>query len=930
MKSSFDDSSSTSVIPAFLDAIQAAGLDYSGPIIADGVLHRIKVNGDRSLNSFYTLHLDGIAAGHIGCFKRGISQNWCAVSNGQLTESERAERDRIFLAAQAERDAERRRQNNEAATAAQAILDAAQDADDLHPYLVRKAVKVYPGVKMGVWPQRQADQCLLIPLRTADGLLATVQAILPEKLASGRDKDFLKGGAKSGAHFVIGDLHSSETVIIAEGYATAATLFEATGYPAVMAVDAGNLRPVAEILKKLHPKKRFIIAADNDRTTEGNPGVKAATAAAKAVKGIVAIPSFNSPLEDDVAGTDFNDLAALFGLERVKEQVESAIQFAKGTGQAKPGWDNASPWRNELMRRADSDQLLKNHYNAVMVVENAYPGLVGYNEFRQRIEARIESPWRKSPGQWTEADTGELAFHLAKEFTSFTLDSLAAAVMTVAYRHPFNPAQDRLRALAEQWDGTPRLDTWLIDYLGAASNSSNDVYLREISSAYLKGVVARVLFPGCKRDDVLVLRGDQGIGKSTAAQCIAESIHPDTFTDSLGNLDSKDSKAAIRGIIIAELGELSVLNKSDLESIKVYVATRTDHFREAYGRGERDYPRTVSFIGTTNHPTFLKDPTGNRRFWPVTIPAPIDIPRLTDDLPQLIGEAARRVLDGEKWFVNDRTALAQADAVRAAHFVDDVWTEAALKAAGDLLSPGCTLEGANPDYVTVASILSAMGVRIEQQTIPNQTRIGSILRVNGFKDKKTRIGARKDNKTVWAWYPPVVPPIEWFPLVVPLEGCRQIPAVPPVPPVTPYFNCFTKNEGSEKNNSGNRECSNSDSQLSAPAIYPFYENRDQPGEPGEPLGKQGIGQGEPKGEPLNRGNHSIGGTESPTPPLTPPQFTVMAAIKAAGLYGETRDRIAKAAPKLGGAMVKVVLAELIAAGRVAERDGRYVAQDVTV
>ena len=572
-------------------------------------------------------------------------------------------------------------------------------------------------------------------------------------------------------------------------------------------------------------------------------------------------------------------------------------------------------WQAALMRKADSDQLLKNHYNAVLVVENAYPGLVGYNEFRQRIEARIESPWRKIPGQWTEADTGELAFHVSKEFTSFTLDSLAAAVMTVAYRHPFNPAQERLRALAEQWDGIPRLGTWLIVYLGAAHNGSNEVYLREIGSAWLKGVAARVLFPGCKRDDVLILRSEQGYLKSTAALAIAEAIHPDSFTDSLGNLDSKDSKAAIRGIIIAELGELSVLNKTDLESIKVYVATRTDHFREAYGRGERDYPRTVSFIGTTNHPTFLKDPTGNRRFWPVTLPAPIGIERFTADLPQLLGEAARRVLDGEQWYVNDRTALIQAEAVRAAHFQDDVWTEAALNAAHLLLSPGCTLEGAYPDFVTVSAILSAMGVRIEQQTIPNQTRIGGILRVAGWKDKKTRIGKRADNKTVWAWFPPVVPPIALVPPVVPPDRSRQTAAVPLVPPGSPPFVVLTE-IGEPKNSSS--DSGSSENELSAPAVLPFYGNRRNRGNQGEPLDKQGIAGGNQSG-----GTTIQGEPGSAHQPLTPPQFTVMAAIKAAGLYGETLKGIAAACPRMGGGLVKSILAELIADGRVIEKDGRY-------
>ena len=340
MKPSVDGSSFASVNHApeiaFLDALNAAGLEFPGPIIADGVLHRFKVNGDRNPNSFYVLHLDGIAAGHFGCWKRGVKEVWCSVSNEGLTEAERAERDRRWKQQQADRDAERQRQHHEATLQAQAILDAARPATAGHPYLVRKGVKAYPGLLMGVWPQRQMDGCLLIPLRTADGRLASVQAIFPDKPTAGRDKDFLRGGTTKGAHFTLGDLHSADTVIIAEGYATAATLHEATGHPAVMALDAGNLRPVAEILKKLHPKTRFIIAADNDAKPDGtNPGVKAAEAAAKAVKGVVAIPLFNSPLEDDVPGTDFNDLAALYGLETVAAQIESAVRFAKGTGQLK-------------------------------------------------------------------------------------------------------------------------------------------------------------------------------------------------------------------------------------------------------------------------------------------------------------------------------------------------------------------------------------------------------------------------------------------------------------------------------------------------------------------------------------------------------------------------------------------------------------------
>ena len=140
---------------AFLDAMRAAGLDYAGPIIADGVLHRFKAHGDRNPNSFYALHLDGVAAGHFGCWKRGIKEVWCAIGNDTLTEAERAERDRRWKQQQAERDLERQRQHDEASRKVQTILDAAAPAPADHPYLAKKGVPAYPGVLMGAWPQRQ-------------------------------------------------------------------------------------------------------------------------------------------------------------------------------------------------------------------------------------------------------------------------------------------------------------------------------------------------------------------------------------------------------------------------------------------------------------------------------------------------------------------------------------------------------------------------------------------------------------------------------------------------------------------------------------------------------------------------------------------------------------------------------------------------------
>ncbi len=310
-------------VDSFRSAMAAVGLDYAGEIIADGTLHRIKVNGDKTTNSWYVLHGDGLPAGTFGDYKRGIKETWCAKSAENLTEEERAERDRHWKQQQEIREAERRRQHDAASTEAQKILDAAKPASGDHPYLQRKHVNAHPGVLVGAWPQRRANNCLLIPLRTAAGKLASVQAIFSEKRGD-RDKDFLKGGAKTGAFFVLGDPAHADVIYIAEGLATAASVLDAAdgeeAWSAIMACDAGNLRPVAEAVHALYPGKRIVVAADNDRATPGNPGLTKATAAAKAIKADLAVPEF----AEGEAGTDFNDLMALRGIEAVREALLKA------------------------------------------------------------------------------------------------------------------------------------------------------------------------------------------------------------------------------------------------------------------------------------------------------------------------------------------------------------------------------------------------------------------------------------------------------------------------------------------------------------------------------------------------------------------------------------------------------------------------------
>ena len=342
-----ENSKNSTPAATFQDAMLAAGIEYNGQIIGDGTLHRVKVNGDSDPNGWYVLHLDGIAAGSFGCWKRGIRETWCAKSDTELTPEERAERDRRWKQQQAERKAEDRRRADAAAAKAQEILSAAQPATDDHPYLQRKGVKAYPGVMVGSWPQRKIDNCLLLPLRRIDGSLSTVEAIFPSeiKIRGGeRDKDFLTGGAKTAAFFAVGNMAASDTILICEGYATGATLHKATGYAVAVAFDAGNLRSVAEAVKAAYPyPKQIVICGDSDRHTDGNPGRKAALAASKKAKVRVCLPAF----ADDDEGSDFNDLAALHGMDRVFFEVESAL-----TGPWRPGKEATSEQQEPATARA--------------------------------------------------------------------------------------------------------------------------------------------------------------------------------------------------------------------------------------------------------------------------------------------------------------------------------------------------------------------------------------------------------------------------------------------------------------------------------------------------------------------------------------------------------------------------------------------------
>lgn len=277
----------------FAAAIRAAGLG-SPEIIADGTLRRFRCEGDKpgTRAGWYVLHLDGLPAGIFGSWKESLTQTWCAVSRDRLTLAQQADIRALVETAKAQRAAETRDRHAAAAQRAAVMVEYSTPANSDHPYLTRKAIAPH-----GI---RQQGIALLIPI-VVDGQIASTQTIYPDG-----GKRFLTGGRIAGGFYLVNDATTRPEVLIAEGFATGATLHEEIGAAVYCAFTAGNLLDVARYARAQHPRADIILCADDDRWTEGNPGLTKAKAAAIAIGGKLLVPDFTG-LDLATRPTDWND-----------------------------------------------------------------------------------------------------------------------------------------------------------------------------------------------------------------------------------------------------------------------------------------------------------------------------------------------------------------------------------------------------------------------------------------------------------------------------------------------------------------------------------------------------------------------------------------------------------------------------------------------
>lgn len=330
-------------------------------------------------------------------------------------------------------------------------------------------------------------------------------------------------------------------------------------------------------------------------------------------------------------------------------------------------------WKDNIQYSADGMKALSTLSNIILILRNdkELKFKIFKDIFSSRILVRDGVPWDRkfeTPDRiWTDTDDAGLRWYLESNYGITSINKIIDGVNLIAEENAENKVATRLQSA--QWDGEKRLETLFIDYLGCEDN----IYTREVSEKSLVAAVRRAIFGGIKWDNMPILIGPQGVGKSTFLKILGM----EWYNDSLVNVEGKDACELIQGSWILEMGELSSLRKSELNLVKNFLSRTDDIFRASYGRRAQKYPRRCAFFGTANDTNFLRDETGNRRFWPIDCfihkPKKSIFIDLIEDLEQIWAEACELAKNEFYSLVLSKEAEKIAKEEQEAHSEDNVF-----------------------------------------------------------------------------------------------------------------------------------------------------------------------------------------------------------------------------------------------------------------
>jgi len=361
-------------------------------------------------------------------------------------------------------------------------------------------------------------------------------------------------------------------------------------------------------------------------------------------------PNYDDPAEEK------KSYHAMAGFA-VKDETVGALLLREKQEEAAVEFTSTTDWAKALTRDRNGGIQNTLHNLTLIIANDENLKAICFNQLADGMEIKGEVPWKHPARFWRDADDAQLICYVDANYGSFSARNFDIAVTKVVDDRSYHPIKDFFASLPP-WDGVPRVDTLLVDYLGAEDNA----YTRAVTRKALCAAVTRIWTPGVKYDYILVLNGPQGIGKST----LICKLGGEWYSDSLNLSDMNDKTAAekLQGYWILEIGEMAGMRKADIEKVKAFVSRQDDKYRASFGRRVTPHPRQCIFFGTTNSENgYLRDITGNRRFWTVKTPGTGRLKpwQLTaEEVRQIWAEVLTLVDHGEKLYLDvDLEAQAQ-------------------------------------------------------------------------------------------------------------------------------------------------------------------------------------------------------------------------------------------------------------------------------
>lgn len=445
-----------------------------------------------------------------------------------------------------------------------------------------------------------------------------------------------------------------------------------------------------------------------------------------AADGTPAAPAVDAEKKfDPPVGTDAGDDAK-------KEPAEALPWWLK------PYWDaEKSRWnvsRKTVIAALRHDEQLAN--------------CIGFNQLSNNMELRQDWPFPQARAGRIKSTTdlllGDWLSHRYK-LPAITRQAITEAMETVAHENTWHPIYDYLRGL--QWDGVERMGKWLIWTLGETPESlpaELREYFELVGRYWLLGMVNRVMEPGCKFDYCPVLEGPGGLGKSTMVEVLASSAWYADTPFQIGQ--GKESQEQVSGVWAYELGELSQMGKAEVTGVKAFITSKVDRYRPAYARTIEEFPRQCVLVGTTNENTYLRDRTGNRRFWPIPVKQPIRTAWLARWRDQLFAEAYQLHLQGAQYTPSREQEERLFVKMQESRMVETAVTSELLTVLTREPGKGTYADLVNnlTEFVTIDMLCHALGADAGKAPAGMQTEIRTFMNAQGWDYKKVQVnGVRR-------------------------------------------------------------------------------------------------------------------------------------------------------------------------------------------